>query len=132
MAKKLLVVVFIFSLALILSACGEKTTNKSSFINEAVEATTGIGAIKIKEKTDRDLAIVKAQELWRAKFIAGEDLSNGPCLSNEVIPDWVADIAHDPRQAVDDLPENQCSAHREGQAHHFVELDEQGNVIRTD
>jgi hypothetical protein len=60
-----------------------------------------------------------------------EDLSAGPCLSNNLIPDWVADIAHNPRQAVDDLPANQCSAYREGQAHHFVELDLDGNLIRA-
>lgn len=58
-------------------------------------------------------------------------LSKGPCLSNEIIPDWVVDIAHEPRQPVDSDPANQCEAYRDGKAHHFIELDEEGNYIRA-
>jgi len=60
-------------------------------------------------------------------------LSNGPCLSNSLpdAPDWVCDIAHMPREPLDNLPENQCNAFREGKAHHFVELDETCNLIRA-
>lgn len=56
---------------------------------------------------------------------------NGKCLSNEIIEDWVCDVAHSPRQPVDDLPENQCSAFREGKARHFVELNTECEVIKT-
>ncbi|MEW6294999.1 MAG: hypothetical protein AB1467_01740 [Candidatus Diapherotrites archaeon] len=61
----------------------------------------------------------------------GTDLSNGPCLGNPLsgFPDFVCDVAHDPRTAVDNLPENQCSAFREGKAKHFVEVDESCKVI---
>jgi hypothetical protein len=45
-------------------------------------------------------------------------------------PDWVADVAHDPRQDVDDRPENQCSQYRSGEAD-LVELDPEGNYIRS-
>ncbi len=48
------------------------------------------------------------------------------------LPDWVCDIAHSPRQSeIDDLPENQCSAYREGRAKHFVEVDMNCNLIRA-
>ena len=64
-----------------------------------------------------------------------KDLSNGPCLSdnnaNWTVNDWVCDVAHSPRIAADDLPENQCQAFRNGQAHHFVEVDTGCNFIRT-
>jgi hypothetical protein len=51
----------------------------------------------------------------------GVDRSRGPCLG--VIKEgWVVDVAHDPRQDVDDEPENQCEAYRSGEADHFVEL----------
>jgi hypothetical protein len=69
-----------------------------------------------------------------AKAHRGFNLSKGPCLSNPMPVlggDWVADIAHDPRRPVDDKPQNQCSAYRSGQAHHFVELDPSGKLIRT-
>lgn len=58
------------------------------------------------------------------------DLSNGPCLSNKIEKDWVCDIAHSPRQQVDNLPENQCSAFREGKANHFVEVTPNCELIR--
>ena len=107
----------------------EKSDNSNSY--SVAEIVSGSADIQIKKKADKDLAIAQAKELWRAKFIMGEDLSNGPCLSNKVVPDWVADIAHNPRQAIDDLPENQCSAYRDGTARHFVELDPEGNLIKA-
>ena len=60
----------------------------------------------------------------------GEDLSNGPCLSDQMIEDWVCDVAHSPRQDVDNLPENQCPAWQVT-AHHFVEVDPECNFIRA-
>jgi hypothetical protein len=44
----------------------------------------------------------------------------------------VADIAHEPRQPVDDEPANQCARFRNGEAHHFVELDPDGALIRAE
>lgn len=108
-----------------------KAENENTNSFTATEILTGTADVKIKQKADKDLAIAKAKELWRVKFLAGEDLSSGPCLSNKVVPDWVADIAHSPRQDIDNLPANQCSAYREGTAHHFVELDPDGNLIRA-
>jgi len=76
-------------------------------------------------------AIAKAKALYLQQKSAGTNFSNGPCLSNNLLPGWVADIAHKPRQAVDDLPENQCEAFLKGKARHFVELDIEGNLIRA-
>jgi hypothetical protein len=57
-------------------------------------------------------------------------MSRGPCLG--VIKEgWVADVAHDSRQEVDDRRENQCAAYREGRVEHFVELDPEGTFIRS-
>ena len=107
----------------------EKNNNSNSY--SVSEIVSGSADIQIKKKAEKDLAIAKAQELWRAALYSGEDLSDGPCLSNGVVSDWVADIAHSPRQDVDDLPENQCSSYLDGTAHHFVELDLEGNLIRA-
>lgn len=65
------------------------------------------------------------------KEASGMDLSNGPCLTNDLIPDWVVDIVHNPREETDNLPQNQCQAYLEGRAKHFVEIDIEGNVIRV-
>ena len=63
------------------------------------------------------------------------DYKNGPCLSDDNpnwnISDWVCDVAHSPRQTVDDLVENQCLEFREGKAHHFVEVDPRCNLIKV-
>ena len=76
-----------------------------------------------------DTATAQAKFLYRQRREEGQDFTKGSCLSNALMPDWVADIAHNPRLPVDDLPENQCPAYLEGRADHFVELDPEGNLI---
>ena len=63
----------------------------------------------------------------------GRDLSNGPCLLNPMTDntDWVCDVAHQPRQAVDDITDNQCSAFRNRLASHFIEVDPNCNFIKS-
>ena len=82
-------------------------------------------------ESDRDKAIRMAKQLFEQKKTEGMDFSNGPCLSEEIIPDWCVDVAHHPRQAIDNQPQNQCRSYRDGRVHHFVELDPQGNLIRA-
>ena len=77
------------------------------------------------------LAIAEAQRIYAEQKAAGVDFANGPCIAEEVIDDWAVDIAHDPRQDVDNQPENQCRSYRDGDTHHFVELDPDGNLIRA-
>jgi hypothetical protein len=62
------------------------------------------------------------------------DLSDGPCLTDggvEFYDDWVCDVAHSPREPVDNLPENQCQAFRNDEAHHFVEVSPQCEFIKA-
>lgn len=82
-------------------------------------------------KNDIDIAVNQAKYLYEMEKSKDKDFSSGPCLSNALMPDWVADIAHSPRQAIDDLRENQCPAYLEGRARHFVELDLEGNLIKA-
>lgn len=77
-----------------------------------------------------DRAVIAAMDVYK-KGAKNMDLSNGPCLTNDLIPGWVADIVHNPRDETDDLPANQCPAYLEGRAQHFVELDQNGNVVRV-
>lgn len=82
-------------------------------------------------KAETETAVNQARLLYKQQKETGRDLSNGPCLSDALLPNWVLDIAHNPRQPIDDLPQNQCSGFREGRAQHFVELDSEGNLIRA-
>jgi len=86
---------------------------------------------KTNEKSDRDIAISKCSQICKSLLSNKTNLSNGPCISNEIINDWVCDIAHNPRIPIDNNPENQCSAYREKKAHHFVELTETCEFIRA-
>jgi len=81
----------------------------------------------------RDRAVNEAMQAYREAKANGTDLSRGPCIAEQLqgLSDWVVDIAHDPRQPVDDQPANQCQRFRNGEAHHFVELSPSGNLIRA-
>lgn len=85
-------------------------------------------------RTARDELSVDPVAAAKTRFeeVRGEgmDLSRGPCLG-VIGPGWVADISHDPRQAVDDEPANQCAEFRSGTATHFVELTPNGTLIRV-
>ena len=85
------------------------------------------------DQSDRDRAVDKAHAVYLQATAAHRDLSQGPCIAEEIpgLPDWVVDIAHDPRQAVDDETVNQCQRYNDGQAHHFVELTDTGTLIKA-
>jgi len=89
-------------------------------------ASTGVDL-----EEERAQAVALAQEIYAQKKAAGVDFSKGPCLSEDLMDGWVADIVHNPRRPVDDMPENQCQAYRAGKAFRLVELDPDGNVIRA-
>lgn len=82
-------------------------------------------------KSDIDVAVNQAKYLYEMEKSKDKDFSSGPCISNALMPDWVADVAHSPRQTIDDLAANQCPAYLEGRARHFVELDLEGNLIKA-
>jgi hypothetical protein len=84
--------------------------------------------------SDRDKAVTEAQDARDQAVAAGQDLTDGPCISESLpgLRDWVADVAHEPRTAVDDNPVNQCQRYRSGEAHHFVELMADGQVIQVE
>ena len=82
-------------------------------------------------QSELDSAVGKAKQLYYEANLNGTDFSSGPCLSNALMPGWVVDIVHDPRQDIDDLDQNMCPAYKEGRAKHFVELSPEGNLIRV-
>jgi len=82
-------------------------------------------------EAERDAAVAAARDAYDEAIEQGVDMSNGPCLG-EIMENWVADVAHEPREEIDDDPANQCEAYRKGDADHFVELDPEGNLIRAE
>ena len=96
--------------------------------SEVSEAKAIVGENKVNgyDKT----AIEAAKQAYAQAKASGLDLTTGPCLGESAETGWAFDIAHLPREPIDDLPENQCPAYRAGKIQHFVELDTRGAVIR--
>jgi hypothetical protein len=82
---------------------------------------------------DQDKAVSEAKQAFENAHLSASGLEQGPCLAEQLpgLDDWVVDIAHDPRQSVDDDPANQCDRFKAGEAHHFVELTPEGELIRA-
>ena len=95
----------------------------------AVVSLVGCGGGKTRASAPTSM-VTKAKAVFAHAKARGIDMSRGPCLGL-IAPGWVVDVAHEPRQPVDDEPQNQCADFRSGKATHFVELDPQGNLIRT-
>jgi hypothetical protein len=109
--------------------------SRSEIASIAVAAlvAAGCGSDDVSDD-EQSRAIAAAQQAYQQAFTRGDDLDAGPCIA-EALPDmadWVADIAHDPREDVDDEPANQCERYRDGEASHFVELDPHGELIRAE
>lgn len=107
-------------------------------VSSGMIATLGVAYLRTGEtilgvtiSNDRNTAIEEAYLVYERYKQEGLDFSNGPCLSNELIQDWVLDIVHDPRTEEDNKSENQCRDYILGVAHHFVELDPEGNLVRA-
>jgi len=82
---------------------------------------------------DKQQAIDAAQQVYQQAKAHGTDFSSGPCIAEQLsnLSDWSVDVAHNPRQSVDDQTANQCQDYRQGKTHHFVELDPDGNLIHA-
>jgi hypothetical protein len=124
---------FIFTLVfLILFLAGLFIVSELAIMGK-ISLPQSLGGLELPLQTSLEVqkqtAIKKAKQVYLEKASQGVDMTSGPCLTNQLISDWVLDIAHDPRRAIDNLPENQCEAYIEGRAHHFVELDIDGNLI---
>ena len=93
----------------------------------------GCGGGDEGSQSDQDQAVAAAMKAYQEVKASGRNLADGPCIAEQLpgLPDWVVDVAHDPRQPVDDVPANQCTRFRDGDAHHFVELDTSGQLIRA-
>lgn len=122
MKKRFLAFVVVFSLvalsSIFLSGCKEESDDSEE--SETFETWD----------EERQAAIDKAKEVYEEKKADGMDFSDGPCIDDDLMDNWVADIAHIPRTGADDNPENQCPSYGDD-AMHFVELDENGELIKA-
>lgn len=133
--RMLLALLTIAAITVLGFSCKNKYASVNVNVNAAAKTVTdavnAVNSDATKQRVTKEAAVVEAKAVFIAQEGQGVDFSNGPCLTNNLMPDWVADVAHNPREDVDDNPANQCSAYANGTAHHFVELDTEGQLIRA-
>jgi hypothetical protein len=83
-------------------------------------------AIPDKVKAQQE-AINCANE--RYKFYSGKIEFNSQCLGR--CGNYAVDIVHVPRNAEDNLAENQCTDFLEKKVSSFIELNKNGNIVRV-
>lgn len=122
--KKFFIILVV--LLIVFSGCAKKTAD------DIINATTGIGTIKKKIQAESDIARSQCVEFCKAAIQNETDIKSGPCLGNPIpnMRDWVCDVAHNPRQDVDNKIENQCADFADGKAKHFIEVDENCDFIK--
>lgn len=135
--KRSAVLAILITLPLLGTACSRARTSAQQAVNTAQQTgdiVSGAADLALKAKADLNLATSEARDAYNRAVADERDLANGPCLANPIaaLPDWVVDIAHNPRTPADDESTNQCSVFREGRAQHFVELDPTGQLIRAE
>lgn len=123
-----LIFVIIFLAILMVVGCGAEGNNQ---IEDTAEALTGLNKVGVKQAASQDLAIARCREIFQQKVARGEDMNTGPCLAEEIVEGWACDVAHNPREDIDNDPANQCQSFRDGQVTHFVELDQSGVLIKA-
>lgn len=105
--KKEFVIIILLCLLLFVTAAGCEKPESETLVNECKAACQG--------------ALQKSQ-----------NLSAGPCLLDPMSNNnWVCDIAHQPREAIDNLRENQCNSWHNGTATHFIELTPECEFIKA-
>ncbi len=106
------------------------------FVSGCLQFQTSQTAPLVKEKqlSEEDIATQACKALCEDALKLKWDLTSGPCLSENTlswdVKDWVCDVAHSPREAIDNLVENQCPEFGIS-ANHFVELDPDCKFIKT-
>jgi len=91
-----------------------------------------VSGCKKSEIAEEDALIQECINACKNALENGVDLSTGPCLLDPMSnPEWVCDVAHKPRQAIDNKRENQCNAWHNGSAKHFIEVTPNCELIRV-
>jgi hypothetical protein len=116
MGKYSMALISTLILAVFLSGCVEQPEQQTTTTTTA--------------QTPKEKAKAACMQKCLDALSAGQNLSNGPCLDNKIAEGWVCDVAHSPRQAMDNEKANQCSEYGIT-ANSFVEVDPSCNFIRA-
>ncbi|MCK9292488.1 MAG: hypothetical protein WCY27_03140 [archaeon] len=83
-------------------------------------------------KKNEKIAIENCITLCNLEVSKGTLLNDGPCLSEEIAPGWVCDVAHSPRiDLIDNNPNNRCENYGKKGTKHYVEVTEKCKLIKA-
>jgi len=82
---------------------------------------------KEKNNNSAEAAFLCAKGLYQYSKDNGVKFDS-QCLG--ICGNYSVDIVHVPRTEEDNLTENQCTDYASGKTNHFIELDEDGNIVR--
>jgi hypothetical protein len=121
--KKYFFIIFISLLVLILCLFLFLTNHKNLFVKEKESFQDENNNYSLEKQK----AISCALQIYDENKMEGVNFSS-QCLGD--CYDYVVDIVHNPRLEEDNLKENQCPDYLSGKLKHFIELDEEGKLIR--
>lgn len=81
-----------------------------------------------KVESTQAVSIRSAKKIYADKKAQNTDFDQSPCLSEDMGNGYALDIAHNPREQIDD--QVQCSSYQNGSVKHFVEMSPDGNILR--
>lgn len=99
-------------------------------VRRLVDAVTGRFRQTAEDEIgNRRFAVTRAQVLLKERVARGDNLSAGPCLAEDLILNWSADIVHNPRIPADNYDVNRCRRYISGVTKHLVEITEDGAIV---
>jgi len=70
---------------------------------------------------NEDLAITSCISECHKAIAVGTSLTDGPCLSQEIVKGWACDVVNKPKiDIVDNNPKNQCESYYKNNVKHIV------------
>ena len=82
------------------------------------------GCQSVSEQSVSDICVQACKD-------ATKNLEDGPCLLDPIeSSDYVCDVAHNPREEIDNQAEKQCRAYPD-RARHFIEVTPNCEIIRV-
>lgn len=104
-------------------------TNYFHWQNKLHTVVDFISHLDEKILDNKSLALRQARPVVDDALTSSGDISDGPCLKEELIPNWSLDLVHHPREDADDELQNQCYNYITGKTRHLIEFDLRGNFI---
>jgi hypothetical protein len=124
MQKLLLILLAAVITAILISVFGYEQK-----VKETIKTVAGENTLNVNAMEDQAIATYLAREAFLQAKADEVDFSQGPCISDNLMPGWVVDMVHTPRLAIDDKKENKCPAIVSGRVKHLIELDTKGNLV---